>query len=646
MNHPPKEHPSLAELQAFDAGQLSSTERDTIERHVQDCPTCTWTLDTLPEGALEAMLRSVAGPTPAEAKSAAAPEVPPGLIGHPRYRVLEVLGVGGMGIVYKAIHRHMERVVALKVINRSLSDRPGFVERFRREVKAIARLTHPNIVAAYDADEAAGTHFLVMEYVVGTSLDREVTRRGPLTVDEACELVRQAAAGLQHAHERGMVHRDIKPHNLLLTLGGRVKILDFGLARVLDEAGRTSLPSGAMVGTPDYVAPEQARDPGGADIRADIYSLGCTLYHLLAGRPPFPAGTPLQKLLAHQECNPPPLSALRSDIPEALIATLERMLAKDPSARYSTPGDVTAALASLANSVTDTSAKGSPRRIRPIWIGAGAALVALGIFAFIAYRVLFPPGPLPRPPDQTPAAPVQDVAEDSGRLVGQQEFAEQRRALRNQAVDWLRANNARPDNESLVNYVASHIDRDLNEVEAFQLQFGAALLKSKKATLVMGRAGVLHIVELDPVQARDFPIGTVRVKNHSMRDEQRRAVPRVVLSEVVLDGADHLFPEKPLTGKVAYRNTARSTEKFSLRLTFYFGKRKRHVLLPPETLPGTDGSILPFVFPALDDADQVVAGPDVVLIELVTQESGRTIIESNAVAAAVRVMPPEATRSK
>src|SRR5205085_960878 len=150
--------------------------------------------------------------------------------------------------------------------------------------------------------QAGGTHFLVMEYVPGTTLDREVARRGPLPVAEACELIRQAALGLQHAHERGMVHRDIKPANLLRTPGGQVKILDFGLSQLVDETGPADapLPSAVVVGTPDYLAPEQARDPARVDIRADIYSLGCTLYHLLTGRPPFPDGTPLQKLLAQQ----------------------------------------------------------------------------------------------------------------------------------------------------------------------------------------------------------------------------------------------------------------------------------------------------------------------------------------------------------
>src|SRR5262249_11871361 len=157
------------------------------------------------------------------------------LAGHPRYRVLELLGVGGMGAVYKAEHLRMERTVALKVVNRSLTDNPAMVERFTREVKAAAKLAHPNIVTAFDADQAGDTHFLVMEFVEGVSLSRLVAEHGRLPVAEACDYVRQAALGLQHAFARGMVHRDIKPHNLMRTPEGQVKILDFGLARFAME---------------------------------------------------------------------------------------------------------------------------------------------------------------------------------------------------------------------------------------------------------------------------------------------------------------------------------------------------------------------------------------------------------------------------
>jgi serine/threonine protein kinase len=294
--------------------------------------------------------------------------VPAALVDHPRYRVLELLGRGGMGIVYKVEHRLMERPVALKVVNHHLTTDPAAVERFRREVKAAARLRHPNIVTAYDAEQAGDTHFLVMEFVEGISLAHLVKERGPLPVAQACDFVRQAALGLQYAHEQGMVHRDIKPHNLMVTRatdgqsGGLVKVLDFGLARFAVEslpanqllaadgaAWSATLPEaltkvGTIMGTPDYMAPEQARDAHTADIRADIYSLGCTLYYLLAGQVPFTEASALGKIQGHLERSPRPLTVVRRDVPTGLQRVLERMMAKDPAQRYQTPSDAASAL--------------------------------------------------------------------------------------------------------------------------------------------------------------------------------------------------------------------------------------------------------------------------------------------------------------
>jgi serine/threonine-protein kinase len=235
------------------------------------------------------------------------------------------LGSGGMGSVYLAEHRLMDRPVALKVIRRDLLGDEAAVERFRREVRAAARLAwHPNIVAAYDAEQAGDAHFLVMEFIDGVTLARLVQSRGPLSCGLACAAVKQAAEGLEYAHRRGMVHRDIKPQNLMRAPDGQVKILDFGLARFASEslpdvgpATERGTGSGAeatardrvapltatdmLLGTADYIAPEQASDPRSADIRADIYSLGCTLYYLLAGHPPFPGGNLFEKLKAHRE---------------------------------------------------------------------------------------------------------------------------------------------------------------------------------------------------------------------------------------------------------------------------------------------------------------------------------------------------------
>ncbi|HVS36336.1 MAG TPA: protein kinase [Gemmataceae bacterium] len=327
--------------------------------------------------------RSAPGP---DAAGRTPPEVVPAeLQDHPRYRVLGLLGQGGMGAVYKAEHRHMGRVVALKVINPGLVGSEAAVQRFRQEVQTAARLTHPNIVTAYDADHAGGLHFLVMEFLDGESLDEYLRRKNVLPVAEACDYARQAALGLQHAHELGMVHRDVKPHNLMRTPDGRVKILDFGLARLARAAEAPADPAapapsaqltavGAVMGTADYMAPEQAGDARSADIRADIYSLGCTLYQLLAGRVPFPGGSALDKLLLHAAETPADLTRLRPDIPAGLAAVVRKMTAKDPASRYQTPAEVAAALAPFA---------APPRTARRL-----AVAVVVGVAALLAVVAL------------------------------------------------------------------------------------------------------------------------------------------------------------------------------------------------------------------------------------------------------------------
>jgi serine/threonine protein kinase len=548
-----------------------------------------------------------------------------------------------MGVVFKAVHRLMDRVVALKVIDRRLTDRPGLAERFRREVKAAALLSHPNIVTAFDADQAGDTHFLVMEYVAGTSLDREVQRRGPLPVRQACDLARQAALGLQHAHERSMVHRDVKPQNLLLTPAGQVKILDFGLAHVADEQSpaATPLPSGTVLGTPDYVAPEQARDPGRADSRADVYGLGCTLYHLLTGHPPFPDGTALQKLLAHQECLPRPLTAVRDDVPAALAAVVERMLAKDPSRRYPTAAAVAADLARFLDPVPVSSAP--PRRFSRRRLSVAAGALAIGILALVGYFAR-PTKPPPTSPGGREASPQGEPG--PAGVATAEALSRQKREVRDRAVDWFRANNRWLPDHPVVAYMAGRIDQDLDASEAFQVLLGQVLVKSSKPTLLVGRAGTLDVVELTPELTRDFPIPERRcqVRNYSAGDDLRRAAPRVLLSGAVIDGAGNLYPERPITGSVAYRFLDRWPGKYSLRLTYYFGTNNRTVFLPQDHLPEADQGTLPFSFPPLGKPQEVVPGPDEVFVELITIDSGRVVVESNAAAAAVRVVSPDAAR--
>jgi serine/threonine protein kinase len=266
------------------------------------------------------------------------------------YVLLERLGEGGMGAVFKARNWKLGRVAALKLIRKERLANEDAVRRFRREIRAAAQLTHPNIVHAFDADEVDGTHFLVMEYVAGRDLDRLVKERGPLSVAAACDCVRQAALGLQHAHERGLVHRDIKPANLLLTEQGVVKILDMGLAHLsestADEGTSTLTEEGMVMGSLDYIAPEQVANSHDVDIRADLYSLGCTFYYLLAGRAPFPPCNPVEKLFKHRYEQPPPLAKWRADVPPSVAAVVVRLMAKLPSDRYQTSAELAAVLAS------------------------------------------------------------------------------------------------------------------------------------------------------------------------------------------------------------------------------------------------------------------------------------------------------------
>jgi ABC-type branched-subunit amino acid transport system substrate-binding protein len=247
----------------------------------------------------------------------------------------------------------LQRLVAIKVIPLSGAGEAEVIARFHQEGLLAARVVHPNLVVAYDAGAVAGFPYFVMEFVDGAGLDELVMEGGPLPVAEACEVVRQAALGLQHIHEQGLVHRDVKPSNLMLTPSGQVKVLDLGLARILNEPARGSriTSHGQFLGTLDYVSPEQCDDSHAVDIRADIYSLGCTLYHLLVGQPPFGAPayeSPLLKMKAHAEVPVPPIRERRHEVPEALAAVLARMLAKDRNRRYALPGDVVALLQPFA----------------------------------------------------------------------------------------------------------------------------------------------------------------------------------------------------------------------------------------------------------------------------------------------------------
>jgi serine/threonine-protein kinase len=271
------------------------------------------------------------------------------------YVLLGLIGEGGMGKVFKAEHRRLKRLAALKVIKPEYLTAPGALTSFQREAEAAARLDHPNIVRIYDANEADGTHFIAMEYIDGTDLAHLVKKRGRLSVAAACNYARQVALGLEHAHTRGLIHRDIKPSNLLLAgETGVVKILDLGIARLTrpDGTGQTTNAAGLVVGTPDFVAPEQARNPCDVDFRADLYSLGCSLYYFLIGRPPFQGVSSVETLLQHVLDEPPTVEELRSDLPPGLSGVVQKLMAKRVQDRFSTAAEVVAALGPYAEQDT------------------------------------------------------------------------------------------------------------------------------------------------------------------------------------------------------------------------------------------------------------------------------------------------------
>jgi WD40 repeat protein/serine/threonine protein kinase len=437
-------HPSVEELAAFTLGTLGDESQASIEAHLASCPACQEraagsSCDSLvellrrvharPAAAVDTMTEAPQGhtPTPRPHQAVAvAPllvvpvgsdpandlnAIPPELARHERYRVMRLLGQGGMGSVYEAEQIAMQRRVALKVIRRAGTASPDALERFRREVRAAARPSHPNVVTAYDAETAGELHFLVMEYVQGISLAWLVKERGPLPTDEACAYIQQAALGLQHAHERGLVHRDIKPDNLIRCSDGTVKILDFGLAALTAERGAGLTEANVVMGTPEYMAPEQAEDSHHADIRADLYSLGCTLYYLLTGKAPYPATTPLLKVLAHRDRPVPSLRRARPDVPQELAAVVERLLAKRPEDRCQTPRELAGALKPFTRLPT----KPRPKRVSLLVAAAVTALLAGIVLAGAAvYRIATDKGELVV---QTDNDDVEVVVSKGGQVV-------------------------------------------------------------------------------------------------------------------------------------------------------------------------------------------------------------------------------------
>jgi formylglycine-generating enzyme required for sulfatase activity len=353
------------------------------------------------------------------------------------YRLLEAVGEGGMETTFKAVHLRLDRLVALKVLRPDLLHDRAAVARFEREMRAIGRLQHPNIVQALDAGESGAFLYLAMELVPGETLSQRVRRQGVLPVAEACRVGLGAARALQHAHEHGLVHRDVKPSNLMVAADGRVKLLDLGLVRLLihapsDPGGPGEAPekthisdAGGAIGTSDYMAPEQWRCSSKVDARADQYGLGCTLFYLLIGRPPFARDnscTPFDKMQLHLNEPPPPVRALRPEVPALLERVIERLLAKDPAERFADMGEVAGHLEQLVAGEEPAALPPRPRVPRPSrrLLPVGLAVLAIagltvGVIGWtrdpVKTAAAPPDSPAPTPvvarPGKPPPAPAQ-----------------------------------------------------------------------------------------------------------------------------------------------------------------------------------------------------------------------------------------------
>ncbi|MGL4421339.1 MAG: protein kinase domain-containing protein, partial [Gemmataceae bacterium] len=427
------EHFSPDDLQNYRVGNRSPADSTLIENHLETCADCRAELERLPDDGFTGRVQEALRASPAAAMSlgsipdvsftirpssmAAATPILPGELPAefsqlPQYSNIRPLGQGGMGVVYRATNARMGRDEVLKVVNRALLQRAGALERFEREIRAAGQLQHPNIVTAYAAHEIGEMLILSMEFVNGPSLDQYLKEQGPLGVARATQIVLQAARGLGFAHQANLVHRDIKPGNLMLAQSAgktTVKVLDFGLAKAVDGPEQANLTGdGKMLGTPSTMAPEQIRNSAKADHRADIYSLGCTLFCLLTGRPPFVEDSIIGVLMAHTTQPPPRLTEFRADVPAALDELIQKCLAKDPAARPQSMTELmnllkpftsaSRALATSTVSITEPTPlpvmkqARRPKWFMPVLLGGLLALLGLGLFAGGVFRVKTPEG--------------------------------------------------------------------------------------------------------------------------------------------------------------------------------------------------------------------------------------------------------------
>ena len=372
-------------------------------------------------------------------------EIGPRLVGQTlgHFQLEAFVGGGGMGAVFRARDRSLDRTVAVKVLSPQQLD--DSLKRFRNEAQSAARLDHPNIARVYYVGEDGGWNYIVFEYIEGINVRDLVARDGPLPIQDAMSYTLQVADALDHAYRRDVIHRDIKPSNILITAEGEAKLVDMGLARLhqVDAAKEDLTASGITLGTFDYISPEQARDPRNTDVRSDLYSLGCTLYYMLTGRPPFPEGTVLQKLLSHSSDPPPDPRQFRPELPQPLIAVLSRLLAKRPEQRFQHPKELIAALVDIARRLalpmprphraswvaSDEAARPAIPRWLP-WSAAAVAIVAVAVAVQVFLSRGVPSAPIPpllsaryeaaasgreavRPDETTEATPAPSVTDQA-----------------------------------------------------------------------------------------------------------------------------------------------------------------------------------------------------------------------------------------
>jgi len=536
--------PNREEWSAFYLGKLPADVVQTLAEHLEQCTECSSSLQAL-EGEADELVRQLRRPSANDSSpsdSASRQRTPDILVPSQLrrigpYRLLCLVGEGSMGSVYEAFHEAQGRIVAIKTLSRRRADDPSAVARFRREIEAVCRLDHPHIVRAIDAGESDGVLFLAMEFVEGTDLARVLRQRGPLPAADACELMRQAALGLHHAHLHGLIHRDVKPSNLLLGVGGQVKVLDLGLALPppdsREESSLTS--SGLVLGTLDYMAPEQSSDSHSVDARTDVYGLGCTLYHLLTGHVPFAGSrhaTPQSKMWAHAFETPPSLGTECPHAGPELSSLLDRLLAKDPAARIPTAAEVAVALApftagaDLPALLSERDGASAPRRVREQaaasaiaqikprkgsvvrrWLlpATAATLLLLGVGAFALHQ-LSGKAPLPHPtaiardvplpPDDDPlqnatppaAAPPKAPAVYPAALFAFEERGAGAREMGQKVTDLLFARLAAKDNLTLVD--REDLKKTLGEAE---LNLSGAV-KAAEATKVGQLTGAKILV--------------------------------------------------------------------------------------------------------------------------------------------------------